>query len=308
MRRILAPVRPGAIALGLLAAAAAAVLVVGLQHARLFHRGYAEVAVVGPLFVMNALGSLVMVLALLARRVWVFVLGALAICVPSLASIAASHSSIGFLGFREGGYDADALVIVVAEVAVVVFAIAGAAGAARSRSAGDGAAGGALRAVAAGVVVLAMGCAIIGIGMGSAPAENAPAPSAAAVDAARARIAAGDASVRRGRELFSGEGCDRCHAIAAIAADGRLGPRLDTLDEDLDDNLESIADPRDEIADGYPEKLMPADFARRLDPSALRALAQLVTVASGGERANGDDGDGSGRGRGRGRGGNSGEG
>jgi hypothetical protein len=30
-------------------------------------------------------------------------LGALSICMPSLVSIAISHSSVGFLGFREGG-------------------------------------------------------------------------------------------------------------------------------------------------------------------------------------------------------------
>jgi hypothetical protein len=126
MRRLLQPSRPDAFALGLLALAALGVLVAGLQHARLFHRGYAEVEVVGLLFLMNAIGSTVVVLALIVDRVWVFVLGALSICVPSLVSIAISHSSTGFLGFREGGYDADALVIVVAEVGAVVFALLGA--------------------------------------------------------------------------------------------------------------------------------------------------------------------------------------
>jgi hypothetical protein len=133
MRRLLEPSRPGALALLLLALAAASVLVAGFQHARLFHRGYAEVQVVGPLFFMNAIGSMVVVLALLAERVWIFVLGALSICVPSLFSIAISHSSVGFLGFREGGYDADALVIVVAELTAAVFALLGATVAARSR-------------------------------------------------------------------------------------------------------------------------------------------------------------------------------
>jgi hypothetical protein len=133
MRRLLQSSRPGAVALVLLALAAAGVLVAGFQHARLFHRGYAEVEVVGPLFFVNAIGSAVVVLALIAERVWVFVLGALSICVPSLVSIAISHSSVGFLGFREGGYDADALVIVAAELAAAVFALLGAAAAARAR-------------------------------------------------------------------------------------------------------------------------------------------------------------------------------
>ena len=129
MRRLFAPSRPDPLALTLLALAALGVLVAGFQHGRLFHRGYAEVEIVGLLFLMNAIGSTVVVLTLIFGRVWLFVLGALSICVPSLVSIAISHS-VGFLGFREGGYDGDALLIVVAEVAAVLFALAGAAKAA----------------------------------------------------------------------------------------------------------------------------------------------------------------------------------
>jgi mono/diheme cytochrome c family protein len=150
------------------------------------------------------------------------------------------------------------------------------------------------RGALAFVVVAGVGCAIGGIGMGEAPAERAAAPDAAEVAAAKRRIAAGGASVRRGRELFAAQGCDRCHSIAATGAEGRLGPRLDTLDEDLDDNLESIVEPRHDIADGYPSELMPADFDARLDDAELRALSAFVTAASGGTQ----DG---GRGRGRGR-------
>jgi len=130
MRRLLAPARPDAVALTLLVLAALCVLVAGFQHARLFHRGYAEVEIVGLLFFMNAIGSTVVVLTLVFERAWMFVLGALSICLPSLVSIAISHSSLGFLGFREGGYDGDALVIVVAELAAVALALAGAAKAA----------------------------------------------------------------------------------------------------------------------------------------------------------------------------------
>jgi mono/diheme cytochrome c family protein len=165
-----------------------------------------------------------------------------------------------------------------------------------------------IRAALSVVVVVGLGIAIVGIGMGEAPAERERAPSAAQVAAAKQRLAAGGAEVRRGRALFIDEGCDRCHAIAVIGAEGKLGPRLDTLDEDLDDNLESIADPRDDIADGYPEKLMPADLDDRLDDPDLQALAAFVTTASGGEaefnedEGGEDDRSGKGRGRGRGRG------
>jgi len=129
MRRLLAPARPDPVALTLLVLAALCVLVAGFQHARLFHRGYAEVEIVGLLFLMNAVGSAVVVMTLIFERAWMFILGALSICVPSLVSIAISHSS-GFLGFREGGYDGDALVIVVAELAAVALVLAGGAKAA----------------------------------------------------------------------------------------------------------------------------------------------------------------------------------
>jgi len=128
MRRLIEPARLDPLALGLLALAALCVLVAGLQHARLFHRGYGEVEIVGLLFLMNAIGSTAVVLTLIFDRAWLFVLGALSICAPSLVSIAISHSS-GFFGFREGGYDADALIIVVAEGAAVVLALLGAAAA-----------------------------------------------------------------------------------------------------------------------------------------------------------------------------------
>src|ERR1044072_5012261 len=132
MRRLLEPSRPDPLALALLVLAAIGLLVAGFQHARLFHRGYAEVEVVGLLFLLNAISSTVVVLALVANRNWIFVLGAVSICVPSLASITISHSSVGSLGFREGGYDAEALVIVAAEVWAVVFALLGAAVAVRT--------------------------------------------------------------------------------------------------------------------------------------------------------------------------------
>ena len=218
MRRLLEPVRPEPLALALLALAALGVLVAGFQHARLFHRGYAEVEIVGLLFFMNAIGSTVVVLTLIASASWMFVLGALSICVPSLVSIAISHSSIGFLGFREGGYDADALVIVAAEVRGGRVR-AGRRGGGRRAGAARGGAHEAVRAPLALVVVASWAARSLGIGMGEAPAEREAAPAAAQVAAARERIAAGGADVRRGRALFDDEGCDRCHAIAAIGAE-----------------------------------------------------------------------------------------
>jgi len=159
------------------------------------------------------------------------------------------------------------------------------------------------RAVLAAVVVLVLGAAIVGIGMGDAPATRERAPSAARVAAAERRIAAGAASVRAGRRAFEDEGCDRCHSIAAIGAGDKLGPRLDKLDDDLDDIAESIGEPRDDIVDGYAEELMPTDYERRLGAAKVRALAAFIATAAGTEEDEGRDDDRRGRGgRGRSRG------
>lgn len=153
-----------------------------------------------------------------------------------------------------------------------------------------------LRAALAAIVVLVMGTAILGIGMGEAPAQRQSAPTAAQVAAAEQRIAAGGATIRAGRQAFTEDGCDRCHSIAASGADGQLGPRLDALDEDADDIAESITDPRDDIADGFPKELMPTDYAQELGTQRIRALAAFIAAASGEED---EDDEQSGKGRGR---------
>jgi mono/diheme cytochrome c family protein len=148
-----------------------------------------------------------------------------------------------------------------------------------------------MRLVLAALTVLVLGGAIAGVGMGEAPAERRA--------AARQRIAAGGAATARGRALFAAEGCDRCHSIAATGAEGKLGPRLDAIDEDAEKIAEAIVDPREETAGGFPATLMPADFGDRLSDAQVADLAAFVAAASGGE-GGGESGKDGGRGRGRG--------
>ena len=57
--------------------------------------------------------------------------------------------------------------------------------------------------------------------------------------------------MQEGKREFEARGCDACHAIAATGANGRLGPRLDTLaDDKVADIVESITEPRKDIAPG----------------------------------------------------------
>lgn len=124
MRRLLDPEDVSAASLATLALAALCVAIAGYLHARLFHRGYAEVELVGPLFFLNAVGSLACVLFLAFKRVALFAISALAILVGSIVSILISHSST-FFGFAEGGYDGDGKAILIAEIAGVVLIAVG---------------------------------------------------------------------------------------------------------------------------------------------------------------------------------------
>ncbi len=132
MSRLLRAERVPPAALVLLALAAVAVFVAGFEHVRLFHRGYASVEVVGPLFLLNGIASAVVVLLLVFDRVALFVLGSLSVGLGALVSIFVSHTW-SFFGFAEAGYDGPATLIVVAELAATVLTLAGAAVALRGR-------------------------------------------------------------------------------------------------------------------------------------------------------------------------------
>ncbi len=125
MSRLLARSTPPPLAYALLAAAALFAFVAGFDHARLFHRGYAEVELVGPLFLLNGVATGLVVVAFLADRIALFVVGVLGIQIGSIVSILLSHSA-GFFGFREGGYDLDAAIILGAEVLAFILVVAGA--------------------------------------------------------------------------------------------------------------------------------------------------------------------------------------
>lgn len=281
MHSILARSRPPAFALILLVLAAVAFAIGGVDHARLYHRGYAQVDVVGPLFLLNAIGTIVVLALLAAGRVRLFVLGVLAISLGSIVSIVVSHSS-SFFGFSEGGWDTDATLIVAAEAAsVLLVAAAGALGALSDRPAGARP-GRSLERVGpllagAGIVVLLV--AIAGAGMGHAP-KNDPAPSGPQLAASKRAIAAGGADVQRGRDLFEAQHCDSCHAIAATGADGRLGPRMDAQDDPLRDIAGNITDPRADIKPGFEGKLMPTDYASRMTAAQIKDVAAFVKAAS----------------------------
>jgi hypothetical protein len=114
VRLLLGPAQPARLIWGILGLAAVAVGVAGFLHGRLFHQGYSQVTVIGPLFLLNEISSGVVIALLLLRRPWLFALGALGISVGAVVSIVISHSTSLF-GFAEHQYSAAATAIVVAE-------------------------------------------------------------------------------------------------------------------------------------------------------------------------------------------------
>lgn len=296
MARLLSVSRPPRPALVALVLAAIAFAIGGVDHARLYHRGYAEVEVVGPLFLLNAIGTLAVLLIGLTGRIRLFMLGVLAISLGSIVSILFSHEG-SFFGFREGGWDGDATLIIAVEIAsVLLVLVAGALGALRDEETAAAPAAArpaapqlALAAVAAVVLVLPMA----GVATGSAP-KGDPAPTGAALTASKQAIANGNMVVQRGKEEFEEEHCDSCHAIAATGAKGKLGPRMDAQGDPLKEIVGNITDPRSDIAEGYEGKLMPTDYASRMDADEIKALATFIKAASAGSsegRGGGGDGD-----------------
>ena len=121
-RLLLGPAQPARVIWGLLGLAAVAVGLAGFLHGRLFHEGYSEVTVIGPLFLLNEIGSGVVIALLSLRRPWLFALGALGISVGAVVSIVISHTTSLF-GFAEHAYSADATTIVVAECVVIALVL-----------------------------------------------------------------------------------------------------------------------------------------------------------------------------------------
>jgi hypothetical protein len=114
--------RPPRVVWALLIVAAAAVGVAGYLHGHLFWDGYAQAGVVGPLFLLNAIASGIVIALLCLGRPLLFALGALAISLGSVVSILISHST-SFFGFAEHRYDSRATAIVVAEIVASVLVV-----------------------------------------------------------------------------------------------------------------------------------------------------------------------------------------
>jgi len=122
VRLLLGPAEPALPIRVVLGLAAVAVGVAGFLHGRLFHEGYGQVPIIGPLFLLNEISSGAVIALLLLRRPWLFATGALGISVGAVVSIVISHTTSLF-GFAEHRYSATATTIIVAECAATALAL-----------------------------------------------------------------------------------------------------------------------------------------------------------------------------------------
>jgi cytochrome c553 len=94
----------------------------------------------------------------------------------------------------------------------------------------------------------------------------------------------GDAAA--GEEVFTSAqpSCGNCHTLEAAGASQTLGPNLDEVLRGKDAAFiqESILDPDAEVAEGFPDNLMPEDYGEKLSDQELADLIAFLARSAGG--------------------------
>ncbi|SDP68386.1 hypothetical protein SAMN04487905_10780 [Actinopolyspora xinjiangensis] len=101
---------------------ATGLLLSAVVHLELWAQGVREVAVIGPLFLLNAVAGLVLAMVLLGWKHWLPVLGAVAFGVLTLAAFFVAVT-IGLFGSEEVATGVPQLLAGVAEAVVVLAAL-----------------------------------------------------------------------------------------------------------------------------------------------------------------------------------------
>lgn len=101
---------------------AALVLIGGLIHIQQFFVGFSAIPIVGPMFLVNGVVSIVVAGLLVWRNEALWVLGAAMIAVGSLAAILVSRGP-GLFGFVSTTFEAPQALAVISEGAAVVLAV-----------------------------------------------------------------------------------------------------------------------------------------------------------------------------------------
>ena len=105
---------------------AVALFVAGLVHLDLYFGGYrnaGSVPAFGRSILLNAIVSMIVAVAVAARREWFVRLAGIAVPVGTLAALAYTHTEHTFLGFQGDGLDPSpqAQIVLVAEIAAIIL-------------------------------------------------------------------------------------------------------------------------------------------------------------------------------------------
>jgi mono/diheme cytochrome c family protein len=84
--------------------------------------------------------------------------------------------------------------------------------------------------------------------------------------------------------LFTSLGCGSCHVLQDAGSQGEVGPNLDNVLADVDEEFvrESIVSPDAEIAEGFQPGVMPGTYGEQLSEQQLDALVEYLLEAAGG--------------------------
>lgn len=102
---------------------AVAVLVSGAVHLLLWFDGFRDIDVIGPLFLLNAVASVVIAGAVMLWRHWLPLLAAVGFGASTLGAFILS-TTVGFFGVREMWQGTEVITAAVAEAVAVVAGVA----------------------------------------------------------------------------------------------------------------------------------------------------------------------------------------
>lgn len=101
---------------------ALAVLVSAVVHLYLWNEGMRDVDVIGPAFLLNGVGGIVIAAAVLVWRHWLTLLAAAGFGAATLGAYVMSRT-VGLAGVRETIWTPEAVISAVVELLAVVFAV-----------------------------------------------------------------------------------------------------------------------------------------------------------------------------------------
>lgn len=86
-----------------------------------------------------------------------------------------------------------------------------------------------------------------------------------------------------GAQLFTSAGCGSCHTLSAAGTTGTVGPALEKSlapDDNTAGIEEMIANPNEEVVEGYPPNVMPQNYAQTFSKAEIHELAEFLVAST----------------------------